>query len=87
MVSIYQKIRKNLDSLYCKNKSILIALSGGRDSMALLHILFELKEEYNLNLSVAYVNHNLRGTESIIEEKFVTGYIKKINGRILPVRS
>ena len=78
MQSIYQKIKTNLDSLLCNKKSILIALSGGKDSMTLLHLLLNLKVEYKLNLSIAYINHNLRGKDSDKEKIFVTEYINKI---------
>ena len=77
MESIYRKIKTNLDELKVKNHSVLAALSGGVDSMTLLNILLELKDEYNLKISAAYINHNLRGKESDREEKFIREYLKK----------
>lgn len=50
---------------------VVVALSGGADSMALLHILLSLREEYDLCLSAAHVNHRLRGEESDRDEVFV----------------
>ncbi len=79
MDSIFQKIKTNLDILKIKNSSILIALSGGIDSMTLLHLLLELKKEYNLKLFIAYINHNLRGDDSKKEDDFITEFTKKIN--------
>lgn len=51
--------------------SILIGLSGGADSMALLHALLELKEEMGCSLFACHVNHGLRGEESDSDELFV----------------
>lgn len=50
---------------------ITIALSGGADSVAMLHILLELRDEYNLRLNVCHINHNLRGEDANADERFV----------------
>ena len=51
--------------------TVVCAVSGGADSMALLWALYLLKEEWNLNLSAAHFNHHLRGEESDRDEAFV----------------
>ena len=51
--------------------SIVCAVSGGADSMALLWALYLLKEEWDLEVSAAHFNHNLRGAESDQDEAFV----------------
>lgn len=51
--------------------SVLIAISGGADSVCLMSVLHELKEEFSLNLYAAHVNHMLRGDESDHDEEFV----------------
>ncbi|MBI9073869.1 MAG: tRNA lysidine(34) synthetase TilS [Desulfatibacillum sp.] len=43
---------------------VLVGVSGGPDSAALLHALTRLKKEFALSLGVAHVNHCLRGAES-----------------------
>ncbi|OOM82044.1 tRNA(Ile)-lysidine synthase [Clostridium puniceum] len=50
---------------------ILVALSGGPDSVCLLNILFELKEELNINIGAAHINHLLRGEDSFKDEEYV----------------
>ncbi len=40
--------------------SVVVGVSGGPDSMALLSILLELKKEINLNIICAHINHNVR---------------------------
>ncbi len=47
------------------------AVSGGADSVALLCLLLELRDELGIVLSVAHVNHKLRGEESDEDERFV----------------
>ena len=64
--------------LISKGDTVVCAVSGGADSMALLWALYLLKEEWNLDLSAAHFNHHLRGEESDRDEAFVrdfcTGY-------------
>jgi tRNA(Ile)-lysidine synthase len=50
--------------------TILAGLSGGADSVALLHWLCSVKEEYGLGLTAAHFNHGLRGAESDGDEAF-----------------
>ncbi len=50
---------------------LAVAVSGGADSVALLFLLLELKGELGIVLSVAHVNHKLRGQESDEDERFV----------------
>ena len=55
-----------------KGDSVIVALSGGADSVTLLHILLALKDEFSLTVYAAHLNHNLRGEESYRDENFVT---------------
>lgn len=50
---------------------VLCALSGGADSMCLLHLLAGLAGEVGFSLSAAHYNHQLRGEESDRDEHFV----------------
>ncbi len=52
--------------------SVLVAVSGGVDSMVLLHVLKCL----NISLQVAHVNYHLRGEDSDLDEQLVTDYCK-----------
>jgi len=47
-----------------KNDKVLIALSGGADSVVLLTLLLELKHTFGLSFHLAHLNHCLRGRES-----------------------
>ena len=48
-----------------------MAVSGGADSVALLRIMLELREELGIVLSVVHFNHKLRGVETEEDEGFV----------------
>lgn len=50
--------------------SVIVALSGGADSVSLLDVLCSIKEKYNLTVYAAHLNHNLRGAEAERDEKF-----------------
>ncbi len=50
---------------------ILVAVSGGQDSVCLLHILAGLREELGITLHVAHLDHLLRGAESKADAQFV----------------
>ncbi len=50
---------------------VAAAVSGGADSVALLCLLLELRAKLGIVLSVAHVNHKLRGEESDEDERFV----------------
>lgn len=50
---------------------VSVAVSGGADSVALFCLLLELRAELGIVLSVAHVNHKLRGRESDEDERFV----------------
>ena len=60
------------------NSKVIIACSGGPDSMCLLNLLIRLKNNKNLELIVAHVNHKLRSV-SDNEAKMVKEYAKKNN--------
>ena len=61
----------NKELLLPTGEQILIAVSGGPDSIALLHILKRLSVKYKWELKVAHINHGLRGEESETDATFV----------------
>jgi tRNA(Ile)-lysidine synthase len=70
--NIEQKIIKFIDEkdLIQKNDRILIALSGGPDSVFLLHFLNKYKKRFKIELGAVHINHLLRGDESDKDEVF-----------------
>ena len=73
-MNIIKTVSTFLTNHNIQQKSILIAVSGGRDSMTLLHCLSALREKFRLSLSAAYINHHIR-EDSDDEEAFVTNRI------------
>ena len=57
--------------------SVIVAVSGGPDSICLLSLLYNFALEYNLKLLVAHVDHMLRGKESAFEAEFVERVCKQ----------
>ncbi len=50
---------------------LIVAVSGGPDSVCLLHVLFRLRDELSLRLHVAHLDHRLRGAESDADAAYV----------------
>ena len=65
-----------------KGDSVIVALSGGADSTALLSVLTSLKEKYNLSVYAAHINHNIRGEEAKRDENFCKILCKKFNAEL-----
>jgi len=61
------------------NEHILVAVSGGPDSVALLHILYKLRNKYNLRLGVVHYEHGIRGESSLKDAIFVESLAQKLN--------
>ncbi|MPQ42161.1 tRNA lysidine(34) synthetase TilS [Clostridium tarantellae] len=61
-------IRDN--SMMDKGDKVLIALSGGPDSVCLLYILHKLKDDLQIKLHAAHVNHCLRGENALKDEEY-----------------
>ena len=61
----------NDNKLIEKQDKVLIALSGGPDSVCMLHILYKLKEVFDIELGAIHINHMLRGDESDKDEEYI----------------
>ena len=59
------------------NDKILVAVSGGVDSMVLLHALLQAKKEKNLFLRVVTVEHGIRKEDSVKDAQFVKNFCAK----------
>lgn len=64
--------------LLSSGAKVIVSVSGGADSMALLSLLRQLESTYRLSLVVAHINHQLRGDESIRDARFVERYADKL---------
>jgi len=73
-------------SKYLKSKSvsleksrILVGVSGGPDSLSLLHFLWRKEKEWNIKVYAGHVDHMFRGEESLEEAKFVKEFCEEKN--------
>jgi tRNA(Ile)-lysidine synthase len=65
--------------LFESGQHLLVAVSGGPDSMALLSLLADLAPAWHLTLTVIHFNYGLRGTESDGDEAFVSSFCRARN--------
>jgi tRNA(Ile)-lysidine synthase len=67
------KVRATIEtySMIEPGSRVLVAVSGGADSVALLHILSELRKPLGFELAVAHLNHSLREEDSDADQAFV----------------
>lgn len=59
-------------------KSVLVALSGGADSVALLHIMQEISAEFGFLVYAAHINHGLRGASAARDAEFSETLCEKL---------
>ncbi len=63
--------------LILSGNSVVVAVSGGPDSVCLLHVLYLLGKNWDLDLKVAHFEHGLRGKESLDDLRFVEGLARE----------
>lgn len=68
----------NRFSMLSYGDKVVVALSGGADSVALLYLLNSIKEELNLTIYACHLNHMIRGAQADSDEKFVTNLCDKL---------
>ena len=73
------EVVKYLNNLLIDNDTIIVAVSGGPDSMALLSLLLEIKNNKNINIICAHVNHNSGRMGQDEEEEYVKSFSNKNN--------
>ena len=66
------------ESLIEKDGHVVVGLSGGPDSMCLFHLLYSLREEFNITLSAVHLNHGFRPGFAEQDQEFVENYLKRM---------
>lgn len=61
----------NKHKMLIRGDGILVGVSGGPDSICLLHILKSIQKEYSLQVMAVHINHQLRGKQADKDEKYV----------------
>ena len=62
-----------------KGDAVVVALSGGADSVSLLHCLYSIKESFDLSLHAAHLHHGIRGAEADRDAQFCKILCEKYN--------
>ena len=65
-------------NMLSRGDRVLIGVSGGADSIALLEFFVSVKEKYDLDICVAHIEHGIRGEDSVNDAEFVKNYCKKL---------
>lgn len=72
-LTLTQKFTRHVvsESQITQSMKLVIAVSGGADSIALLHLIHSLRTDLRLSLLAVHINHHLRGDDSDADEVFV----------------
>ncbi len=73
------KVRKNIIKyeLIKKKDKIVVGISGGADSICLAHILWTLKDEFDIEIYGVHINHGIRRETAKRDEEYVREFCKK----------
>ncbi|MDF2699819.1 MAG: tilS [Haloplasmataceae bacterium] len=66
-------------NLIQEKDKIVVAVSGGPDSMCLLHYLINYKKNTKIEIIAAHVNHHTRGIENVVEQKLIEKFCEENN--------
>jgi len=88
MKTTEQKVLKFIKekALLEKSDKILVAFSGGPDSVFLLYVLNKFKKKLEVEIVACHVNHGLRGTSAKEDEEFCRKFSNKVGIEFYPVR-
>ena len=75
------KVLKTIENnkMFEKGDKVIVAVSGGPDSICLLNVLHGISKELGIDISVAHLNHCLRGKDADMDEEYVKEFCSKLN--------
>jgi len=79
--SLIQKTEETVTeyNMLQERDSVLVGVSGGADSVALVHVMKEIAPIFSIKLGIVHLNHSLRGNESDADARFVVSLSEKLN--------
>jgi len=85
-MDLLAKVKKTISErrMLAQGDKVLVAVSGGPDSVSLLDLLFRLREEYALKLVVAHYHHQLRGKDADLDAKLARELARKYGLEFIP---
>ena len=72
------EVREAVEAAHLDGKRLVIAVSGGPDSLSMLYGLYRLRDDLGLALHVAHLDHRLRGKDSAADAEFVAQTCAKL---------
>lgn len=78
---MFEIVENFLKKYNISNKKVIVGFSAGPDSVTMAFLLSKLASKFNLELILAYFNHNWRPNEASIEQEFSLEFAKKINSK------
>lgn len=78
-LSVLDTMRKTIEKyqMFSSGDAVLVGVSGGADSVCLLHALSVLKEKTGIRIAAAHLNHQIRGEEAERDAEFVKELCRK----------
>ena len=79
MADVIKTVKNTIQNrgLIKRGDYVLLGLSGGPDSLCLLHVLSELRAELGFEMSAIHINHGIRGKEADDDAKWVVEHCKE----------
>jgi len=79
-MSLHEQVKRTIEKhkLLSRGERILVAVSGGPDSVALLHVLHELQNQFSFHLEIAHLQHGIRGEEAEDDARFVAELAERL---------
>jgi len=73
VIDVLKQIRRTIEkqNMLAPGDRVVVGVSGGPDSLCLLHALLRLSEEYRLQIHVAHLHHGVRGADADADAEFV----------------
>src|SRR5690349_7036124 len=87
MIEFAEQVEQASAGLFPRGEEILIGVSGGVDSMVLLHVLRRLAEKHRWQITLAHLNHQLRGRSSDADQRLVEQTARKLKLPIVAGRA
>lgn len=66
------------NNLVAAGDRLLVGVSGGADSLCLLHLLWRLRERFSMTLTAGHINHLMRGEQAEKDARFVADFAKSL---------
>lgn len=76
---VLKKVKNTIEEyqMIKEGETVLVALSGGADSVCLTHVLSKLGNEMNFRICAAHLNHGIRGEEAKNDENFAKNFCRE----------